>query len=68
MSTLIQKPTTMKRREVIRLIERRTGMNGEYTVKTLFGPESPARKLLIPGGKHVYVRAVVLEVLGLTDD
>jgi hypothetical protein len=68
MSTLSRKPDTMKRSDVVRLIERRTGMNGEYTVKTLFGPDSPARKSLIPGGKHVYVRAVVLEVLGLTDD
>lgn len=61
-------PTYLKRGEVIALCEKRAHLNGEYATRTLFPPGSPARKALIPGGKDVYIRAVVLEVLGLTDD
>lgn len=61
-------PTHLKRWEVIELCERHTGLNGEYAVKVLFPAGCAARKVLIPGGKDVYIRAVVLEVLGLTDD
>jgi len=62
------KPTYLKRCDVVKLCQRSAHLNAEYAVKLLFPPGCAARKVLIPGGKDVYIRAVVLEVLGLTDD
>lgn len=56
----------MKRWQVLALCK--SHAMGEYSMRTMFPPDCPARKRFPNCAHDVYVRAVVLEVLGLSSD
>jgi hypothetical protein len=56
----------MKRKEVERLC-RRHQVSNHKARQLFFHDDSPARIRLTPGGNSLYLRKVVLDVLGLTD-
>jgi hypothetical protein len=62
-----KKPVYIPRREVLKLAAR-ASCHTDHAMRTMFPPDSPARIRLQGRGRDVYIRAMVLEILGITDD
>jgi hypothetical protein len=63
--TPIKTPSTYMTRSQVKALCLREGLT-VYKFRLLFGAESPARKCLPSCKRPVYVRAAVMELLGLT--
>jgi hypothetical protein len=61
------KPDYIPRRAV-RKLAARASCDTDYALRTMFPPDSPARIRLQGRKRDSYIRAMVLEILGITDD